>query len=71
MSNLRLAYLSTTGSVLHRAASKENGIVVMEEVVIETHVLFLSKDGVVGLHSVLLEKSIITRSLNISSNILQ
>lgn len=52
--------LSTTGRVLCGTASNEFRIVVLHQVVIETHVLLLSQNGIIGLQAVLLEEFLIT-----------
>jgi len=49
--------LCATGGVLGSAAGNELSIEVVQEIIEETCVLFLSKDGVVGLDAVLLKES--------------
>lgn len=53
-------YLSSTGSVLSGTTSDQLSIVVLEKVLIETHVLFLREDGIVCLHIILLQESFVT-----------
>lgn len=51
----------TTGGVLRSASGDEDGLVVLDQVLIETHVfLRIGEDGVVGLEAVLLEELLIT-----------
>lgn len=48
-------YLSTSCGVLSGAASNELRIMVLDQILVETHVLLLGQNGVVGLQAVLLE----------------
>lgn len=52
--------MGTSGGVLGSTTSIQVGLEVLEKVLIETHVLGLGEDGVVGLQSVLLKKSSIS-----------
>lgn len=53
-------YLGTTGSVLGSTTGDQLNIVLGEELVIKTHVLVLSKDSIVVLQTILLQKGGIT-----------
>lgn len=55
-------YLCTTGSVLRGTAGYELCVVVLEQVFVEAHVLFLGEDGVVGLETVFGEHGFIAKS---------
>ena len=53
-------YLGTSGSVLRRTACNELCIKVLDEVVIEAHVLlWICEDSIVGIQAILLEKLLI------------
>lgn len=52
-------YLGASGCVLGSSAGDELCIMVINQVVVETHMFLLGKDGVVGLETVLLEHGII------------
>lgn len=52
-------YLSASSSILRCPASDEFGFIVLEQVVIEAHMLFLGQDGVVGFEAVFLEEGFI------------
>ena len=53
--------LGTTGGVLRSTTGNEDGLVVLDQVLVETHVLLrFGKDRVVGLEAVLLEELLIT-----------
>lgn len=53
----------TAGSVLCRTTSDENSLVVLEQVLVQTHVLlWVGKDGIVGLQAILVEESLVTAS---------
>lgn len=54
------AYLRASCSVLSGTTSDELGVVVLEQIFVETHVLLLGEDGVVGLQAVLLEELLIS-----------
>ena len=56
-------YLCATGGVLGSTAGYELCVVVLEKVFVETHVLFLGEDGVVGLEAVLGEHCFIAGQL--------
>lgn len=60
----RYAYLSSTGSVLSGTASDQLGIVVLDKVVVQTHVLLLCEDSIVGLDVVFLEEGFVTVDSN-------
>lgn len=49
---LREVYLSASSGVLSRPTGNEFGIIVLQQVVIETHMFFLREDGVVGFEAV-------------------
>lgn len=53
------AYLSASRSILRRPASDEFGFVILEQVIIETHMFFLGEDGVVGFEAVFFEEGFI------------
>ena len=53
-------YLGTTGSVLGSTTGDQLDIVLGEQLVVETHVLVLSKDSIVVLQTILLQKGGIT-----------
>lgn len=53
-------YLGTTGSVLGSTTGDQLDIVLGEQLVVETHVLVLSKDSIVVLQAILLQKGGIT-----------
>lgn len=57
--------LGTTGRVLGGTASNQLGIVVVEEVLVQGEVLVLGENGIVGLEAVLVEKGLVTNSLDI------
>lgn len=50
------AYLSPSGGILRRTTSKQLSISVLDELLVETHVLLLGQNGIVGLETVLLEQ---------------
>lgn len=54
------SYLSSTSSVLRGTAGDELGVVVLQQVLVEAHVLLLGQNGIVGLQAVLLEKFLIS-----------
>lgn len=49
-------YLSASSGVLGSPAGDDFGVIVLEQVVVETHVLFLGQDSVVGLEAIFLEE---------------
>lgn len=53
-------YLCPSGRVLRRPTRDEFGVVVLQQVFVEAHVLFLGQDGVVGFHAIFLEELGIT-----------
>lgn len=53
-------YLGSASGVLGCAASNELCVVVLDEVLVEAHVLFFGEDGVVGLEPVFLEHTFIS-----------
>lgn len=53
-------YLGTTGSVLGSTTGDQLDIVLGKQLVVETHVLVLSKDSIVVLQAILLQKGGIT-----------
>ena len=57
--------LGTTGGVLSGATGNELGVVVVEKVLVEGDVLLLSKDSIVSLEAVLVEKSLVADSLDV------
>jgi hypothetical protein len=57
--------LGASSTVLSSTAGNELGIVVVEEILVERDVLLLSKDSIVGLEAVLVQKSLITLSLDV------
>jgi hypothetical protein len=57
--------LGATGRVLGGTSSNQLGIVVVEKVLIQGKVLFLSEDGVIGLEAILFEKGLVANGLNI------
>lgn len=54
-------YLCTTSSVLCSTARYELCVVVLEQVFVEAHVLFLREDGIVGLETVFGQHCFIAR----------
>lgn len=53
--------LGTTGGVLRSTTGNEDGLVVLDQVLVETHVLLgIGEDGIVGLQAVLLEELLVT-----------
>lgn len=52
--------LRAAGGVLCSSTGNEHGIVVLDQVLIETEVLLFGEDGIVGLEAVLLKKLLIT-----------
>lgn len=58
--NKNAAYLSTSRSVLGSTAGDQLGVAVLEQVLVQSHVLFLGEDGIVGLDVVLLQHGIIS-----------
>lgn len=57
--------LGTSGTVLGSTTGDELGIVVVEKVLVERNVLLLGEDGIVGLETVLVEKGLVTDSLDV------
>lgn len=57
--------LSTAGGILGGAAGDQLGLVVVEELLVETLVLVLSQDGIVGLEVVLGEELIVASGLDV------
>lgn len=58
----------TSRCVLRCTASNENGLVVLNQVLVETHVLLgIGKDRIVGLQAILVEESLVTTSCQQSS----
>ena len=54
---------STPGSVLGGTASNEDGVVVLEQVLVQSHVLlWVGEDGIVVLQAILFKKSLVTAS---------
>lgn len=60
-------YLSAAGSILGRTSGNELSIVVLDQVLVEAHVLLLGQDGIVGLQSVLLEQLLVSKGLLVSN----
>lgn len=54
------AYLRTTSRVLCSTTGDQLGIVIVEQLLVQTHVLLLSEDGIVVLEAVLLQKRGVT-----------
>lgn len=53
----------TTGGVLCRTTSDEDSVVVLEQVLIQAHVLlWVGEDSIVGLQAILVEESLVTAS---------
>lgn len=52
--------LSAASRVLGRAAGDQLRVVVLQEVLVEVHVLGFGQDGVVGLEAVFLEQGIVS-----------
>lgn len=65
MAALRI-YLGSTGSVLSGTTSNQLRLAVLEELVIESHMLLLGKDSVIILQAVLLQESTITVTIRVS-----
>lgn len=57
--------LGATSRVLSSTASNELSIVVVQEILVERGVLLLGEDGVIGLETILVQKSLVAKSLNI------
>jgi hypothetical protein len=55
-----ILYLSATGSVLSGTTSNQLSIMVLEQLLVESHMLVLRKDGIVVLQTILLEESSVT-----------
>lgn len=53
-------YLGSASSVLSSTTSNQFRIVVLEQLLVKTHVLFFSEDSIIGLEAVLFQKSGIT-----------
>lgn len=49
-------YLSASRGVLGRPTGDEFGVIVLEQVVVETHVFFLGQDSVIGFEAVFLKQ---------------
>jgi hypothetical protein len=57
--------LGTTGGVLRSTAGNEDGLEVLDQVLVETHVLLgVGEDGIVGLQAILLEELLITAPMS-------
>lgn len=57
--------LGTASGVLGGTTGDELSVVVVEEILVETEVLFLGEDGVVSLEAVFVEQSLVTKCLDI------
>jgi hypothetical protein len=62
---LRENVLCATGSVLGCATSNELSIEVVEEILVESEVLLLGKDGIVLLQLILVKESLVAGSLDV------
>lgn len=63
--------LGTSGSVLCGTTSVQVDLEVLEQVLVETHVLLLGEDGIVGLEAVLLEQLLVTDGLDVQEGVLK
>jgi len=63
--------LGTSGGVLSGTTSVQVDLEVVEQVVVETHVLLFGQDGVVGLEAILLEQLLVADSLDIQERVLE
>lgn len=50
------SYLSPSSRILRRPTGDEFGVVVLQQVLVQAHVLLLGQDGVVGFHAIFLEE---------------
>lgn len=66
-----LAYLGTTSGVLSSTTGNQLGVMVLQQFLVETHMLVLGQDGIVVLQAILLQESSITIKSKVSSMILQ
>lgn len=57
--------MSTSGGVLGSSTSDKLCGIVVQEVLIDLQVLLLSENGIISLEAILLEESIVPRSLDI------
>jgi hypothetical protein len=57
--------LGTSSTVLSSTASNELGIVVVEKVLVERDVLLLGEDSIIRLETILIQKSLVTLSLDV------
>ena len=63
--------LGTSGGVLGGTTGVQVDLEVLEQVLVQTHVLLLGQDGVVGLESILLEQLLVADSLDIQERVLK
>lgn len=63
--------LGTSGGVLGGTTSVEVDLVVLEQVLVEAHVLLLSQDGIVGLESILLQQLLVADGLDVQERVLE
>lgn len=61
-------YLSASCSVLSSTASNELGLAVVDQVLVDAHVLLLGQNSVVGLQTILLEHSLIAVAPSMSKS---
>ena len=60
----RKAHLSTTSSILRSAASYQLRVMILYQVLVESHVLFFGQYGIVGFETIFLKQSIVTKPRN-------
>lgn len=63
--------LGTPGGVLGGTTSVQVDLVVLEQVLVQAHVLLLSQDGIVGLESILLQQLLVADSLDVQEGVLE
>ena len=63
--------LGTSGGVLGGTTGVQVNLVVLEQVLVETHVLLFGQDGVVGLESILLEQLLVADGLDVQERVLE
>lgn len=63
--------LGTSGGVLGGATGVQVDLVVLEQVLVEAHVLLLSQDGIVGLESILLQQLLVADGLDVQEGVLK
>jgi hypothetical protein len=63
--------LGTSGGVLGGATGVQVDLEVLEQVLVEAHVLLFGQDGVVGLESILLEQLLVADGLDVQEGVLE